>query len=330
MESQTAPQRFTWVQTYRAWIRRLWIFRLPNVSPDAISLVGFCLSLFVIPVFSISRAWTIALLIFILFLDWLDGAVARQYQRGSQHGWLVDIGLDRFSEAVIFLPLGVFWAALWCVNTLLSLVGIFFHKSIALPGRFIFLLALLLHVEANPLTLILSSFWLLLPMGVANMFPIFAVKLFPRSNWPVDFGAYFHGQPLFGSHKTYRGILAGVLGAVLTFWLQRFLYLKYTWVQDISLFSYTSQSLSFGALLGFGALAGDLLKSFFKRRVNIAPGQSWFPFDQIDYIVGGIAFGAFVYLPSLSHMFTMLALGFALHLLVTWIGEGTGIRERAT
>jgi CDP-2,3-bis-(O-geranylgeranyl)-sn-glycerol synthase len=43
-----------------------------------------------------------------------------------------------------------------------------------------------------------------------------------------------------------------------------------------------------GMSMGFGAVAGDAIKSFFKRQVGIAPGKSWVPFDQIDFVVGGL------------------------------------------
>ncbi|KKQ36051.1 MAG: hypothetical protein US52_C0011G0015, partial [candidate division WS6 bacterium GW2011_GWA2_37_6] len=48
--------------------------------------------------------------------------------------------------------------------------------------------------------------------------------------------------------------------------------------------------LLYAFLSGLGAIAGDSIKSFFKRRVNIKPGKAWIPFDQIDYIFGGILF----------------------------------------
>jgi len=80
-----------------------------------------------------------------------------------------------------------------------------------------------------------------------------------------------------------------------------------------------------GTLSGLGALAGDAIKSFFKRQVNVPPGKSWVPFDQIDYIVGGIVFTMFYIrltpmdylwlflLWSLMHPFTTF-LGFVLRL----------------
>src|SRR4051812_27852644 len=47
-----------------------------------------------------------------------------------------------------------------------------------------------------------------------------------------------------------------------------------------------------GAWIGLGALSGDLVKSFAKRRRGILPGQAWIPFDQIDWLLGALAFAA--------------------------------------
>jgi len=37
-------------------------------------------------------------------------------------------------------------------------------------------------------------------------------------------------------------------------------------------------------------LIGDSVKSFFKRRLGRKPGSAWFPFDQVDFILGACLF----------------------------------------
>ena len=56
-----------------------------------------------------------------------------------------------------------------------------------------------------------------------------------------------------------------------------------------NLLNYT-QWAAIGILMGSGALVGDLVKSYFKRRFRIKPGQSWLFFDQTDWIIGAILF----------------------------------------
>lgn len=48
-----------------------------------------------------------------------------------------------------------------------------------------------------------------------------------------------------------------------------------------------------GFWLGAGALGGDLIKSFFKRKAGIKEGR-YIPFDTIDWIVGAFLV-AFIY-----------------------------------
>jgi hypothetical protein len=35
----------------------------------------------------------------------------------------------------------------------------------------------------------------------------------------------------------------------------------------------------------------DSVKSFVKRRVGIAPGAPWIPFDQLDFVIGALRRG---------------------------------------
>ena len=46
--------------------------------------------------------------------------------------------------------------------------------------------------------------------------------------------------------------------------------------------------LGLGLRFGIGAMAGDAVKSFFKRRADVPSGERWFPFDQIDFVVGAL------------------------------------------
>jgi len=44
------------------------------------------------------------------------------------------------------------------------------------------------------------------------------------------------------------------------------------------------------ASICFGALIGDIVESFFKRRIGKVRGQDWIPFDQLDFILGALFF----------------------------------------
>ncbi|HEX9716193.1 MAG TPA: CDP-archaeol synthase [Desulfurivibrionaceae bacterium] len=93
--------------------------------------------------------------------------------------------------------------------------------------------------------------------------PLASLALGDRLARPLDHGAtWFDGRPLFGPHKTIRGILASLVGATLTFPL-----LGVSW-----------QTAAVAASL---LMTGDLLSSFIKRRLHMASGESVFGLDQI-------------------------------------------------
>ena len=58
--------------------------------------------------------------------------------------------------------------------------------------------------------------------------------------------------------------------------------------------------------LGLGALLGDLVKSFFKRKIGIKSGEPWIIFDQIDYVIGGLIFGSVMVIPGIELIITLL------------------------
>lgn len=175
--------------------------------------------------------------------------------------------------------------------------------------------------------ILLESFWFSLPAYVANMAPVLA-KGIPFLNIPVDLGKTYRGKPLFGSHKTYRGFFFGIVSAMIICYIQTILYEKTTLFQDISLIDYGSTCfILLGFLFGFGALAGDTIKSFFKRRMNIVSGRSWFPFDQIDYLIGILLFVSFIYIPPMTHIFAIFVLGVILSLISSYIGYLFGMKD---
>jgi CDP-2,3-bis-(O-geranylgeranyl)-sn-glycerol synthase len=165
--------------------------------------------------------------------------------------------------------------------------------------------------------------WFFLPAGLANMTPIFAAQLpyIRRWSFPLDGYATFRGKRVFGSHKTIRGVLSGMLIGILTVYLQVYVYAHVAFVRTFVLLDYTAiQPLLFGVLASGGALMGDAIRSFFKRQLGIAPGKSWFPFDQLDYVIGGIALTA-VYVQLTFWQYLLLCLiWFLLHPLATFIG----------
>jgi len=94
------------------------------------------------------------------------------------------------------------------------------------------------------------------------------------------------GNRLFGDGKTVRGFFSGVLagaavGAAEGLLLPGTACQLYPAIADYALA---------GFLLGLGAMAGDLLGSFIKRRQGIARGKPSLAMDQLLFLLVALAF----------------------------------------
>lgn len=174
---------------------------------------------------------------------------------------------------------------------------------------------------------ILFALWFFLPAGLANAAPVFANKI-PWVNHfttPLDFGKSFHGKRIFGDNKTWRGLIAGVVVGALVSGLQYKIYAHSFGYPNSQTFIFT---VGVGALLGLGALLGDAVESCIKRQVGVKPGQHWFPFDQIDYIIGGLVLSALAADLKLLDYVTILVVWFAVHIIATYVGYLVGLRQK--
>ena len=162
---------------------------------------------------------------------------------------------------------------------------------------------------------LLQALYFFLPAYVANMAPVFAHALKLPLGYPVSI-------QYFGDHKTVRGIIAGVGTALLVVYVQKIMFLEgYSFVQEISLLEYgTISVLLYGLAFGLGALMGDLVKSFFKRRLQREPGSPWIPFDQLDFVLGALIFLYPLYQLELKYVVVLLIATPALHFSANVLG----------
>lgn len=172
--------------------------------------------------------------------------------------------------------------------------------------------------------LILKCFYLMLPAYFANMAPVIVKKL-NLFGFPIDFNKQINNKPVFGKNKTFRGLIFGIIFAVIIAYLQFLLY-TVEFFKNISFFSYQNWLL-FGFLMGLGALTGDLAKSFFKRRLGLKPGTKFVPFDQTDFVVWALVFIMPLFNLTLKIFVTSLLLSFALHILTNHLAFYLKIRN---
>jgi len=136
----------------------------------------------------------------------------------------------------------------------------------------------------------------------------------------VDFGKKFLGQPIFGSHKNWRGVIFGIIGGILMASFQLWLY-QIPAVQKISLLDYPKINiLAFGFLISAGAIFGDLLFAFIKRRLKMTPGARFLPFDQTNYVIGAAIFLTPVFKIDILVWITLFILTFLLHIIFNRLG----------
>lgn len=167
----------------------------------------------------------------------------------------------------------------------------------------------------------LAAFLFFLPAAIANATPVIANKVPLLKNWktPLDLHKTWRGQRLLGTNKSWRGLVTGTLFGGLTALLVGAL----TSVSDPSLSTFL-----LGSVIGFGALVGDAVESFFKRQRGIGAGRSWFPFDQIDYIIGGLVFVYPITRLPLGTIAMIFITFFGLHLLGAYVGYLTGLKDK--
>lgn len=179
---------------------------------------------------------------------------------------------------------------------------------------------------------ILLAFWFLLPAAIANAAPVFgaAIPFFKKWNAPIDGGRTFKGERLFGAHKTWRGLISGIIAATVVLWLQQLLVGNASWAQYLAgpIDYATLPTLLLGPLFALGALGGDAVESFFKRQRGIKSGGTWIPFDQIDYIIGAIIVTLPFVILSPAQYLWMLIIWFIMHLLFSYAGWIMGLKKK--
>lgn len=147
----------------------------------------------------------------------------------------------------------------------------------------------------------------LAPMYFANATPIFL-----GGSTPLDLNKkFFDGKPIFGKGKTIRGTIAGIavgalVGAAIATLLPQYA-------------AYYSDYFLLSLLLAVGAISGDIVASFFKRRNDIDRGTEVLFLDQLDFAFGAIVLGSFVYVPDFFEILVICIVTLLVHKISNFI-----------
>ncbi len=180
----------------------------------------------------------------------------------------------------------------------------------------------------------IAVLWLLLPTYVANAF-----ATLPRGRGPpMDFGRSWarDGRRIFGPSKSWSGFLFAGFAAMPICLLEAWLILIAP--PDLKLVPVLAPTVlgavPLAAILTFGAMTGDALGSFFKRRSGLESGARTLLVDQLPFVLVPIAIGLVVY-PSLffgvfgvwQAVLWLLIFTLGLHAAFNWVGYWAGLKK---
>jgi CDP-2,3-bis-(O-geranylgeranyl)-sn-glycerol synthase len=180
----------------------------------------------------------------------------------------------------------------------------------------------------------LAVLWVLLPAYVANAFATLPKGRGP----PMDLGRIWarDGRRVLGPSKTWSGFLVAGFGAIPVGLLEAGLILLAP--PSLALVPQFAPSVLAAvpvvAILTFGAMTGDALGSFVKRRLGRSSGARTYLLDQLPFVLVPIAVGIALY-PSLfvgtfaswDAVFWLLVYTLGLHALFNYIGYWVGLKK---
>jgi CDP-2,3-bis-(O-geranylgeranyl)-sn-glycerol synthase len=163
---------------------------------------------------------------------------------------------------------------------------------------------------------VLNAIFFVMPAFLGNMTPM----MFGGGH-PMDFRKnWFDGRRILGNNKTMRGFAAGfisgfVMGIFVSYWFKS--------VVDVNLVV----PLTNGFLQGLGAVTGDAVGSFIKRRLNIPPGGSLIIMDQIGFIIFGLAFARIDTAFPWTYWVIIIPLALVVHFAANAVGYMMGWKD---
>ncbi len=152
---------------------------------------------------------------------------------------------------------------------------------------------------------ILGAIVFFLPAYVANM----SAGFFGGGR-PLDFGkTTWDKRRILGNGKTIRGSFGGTISGVL-----------YKVGENLYLSMSLSNGLFLAFLLSFGAIFGDIVGSFIKRRLGIESGESAPLLDQLDFVIGALFFAGIIVEITVETTIILLIISPIGHLSVNILG----------
>jgi len=184
----------------------------------------------------------------------------------------------------------------------------------------------------SALTLSAYAIYFMLPAYLANV-----SALAFGGGTALDFKRDFtDGQRLLGDGVTWRGTIIGIIIGTSIAIIQGFIFLYYGDIFTILPGWVTIQGLIptniigwlvLGLALSIGALGGDAVGSFIKRRIKIGRGKPAPLLDQLDFVVGALILASFVVIIPLNLVILIIIISVFLHVAANSIAYFLGMKD---
>lgn len=174
-------------------------------------------------------------------------------------------------------------------------------------------------------TAVLVALWVMLPAYIPNN-----VAVLVGGGAPIDGGRSWRGARVLGDGKTWRGTAGGIAAGVALAVLLNLVNEPASGLVGVDFPVFTA---AIAVAFPVGALLGDILASFLKRRTGRERGSAFPLVDQLDFVVVALVVGAIVDLAWMAAVFTPLVLGIVivltpiLHVLTNGIAYAAGLKN---
>lgn len=160
--------------------------------------------------------------------------------------------------------------------------------------------------------LIIQALWFIFPAYCANACPLLV-----KGKRPLDFGKKLGKYRLLGDGKTIEGTIGGAAFGVLIG------YLQVSIGPAIGMF----MSLGVAVLLSTGAIIGDIIGAFIKRRLGLERGHPALFLDQLDFLTVALLFASFAVAINVSTVIALVVITPLIHLATNRIGYWIKVKK---
>jgi CDP-2,3-bis-(O-geranylgeranyl)-sn-glycerol synthase len=185
------------------------------------------------------------------------------------------------------------------------------------------------HQMYEELALLELAIWFGLPAWIANATPVLG-----GGGKAIDGGRFYSdGRRILGDGKTIRGFIVGIIFGILVGIGQMFAapYLHpilaqfVTVTPEMELVLYMQVPVA--VLMAFGALTGDIVGSFIKRRVDVKSGNPSPFMDQIGFILMALIFAYPLIQPESIYVVVLILMTLGIHWISNALGYLLGLKK---